>query len=1471
MVKHAPFYIKNKMSQAKRIEKFQEGTGKSGITQTNKLKFKVDGEDFELDEKSLTDQFDPFFQDLKQKGYAKEEDKSSWLNTYKTYVNQAKGGLYDLKSSGDKMLTFGYQGDAGALLGLDEEGNSISNRKLKDDNDRISYLNKGMGDFIVSAFGKNKAEAKTKEEQAKAKELDTYNNNQSLGFDTYSSGVGKSLYQADYAASPKTVLDDWWNKTDDSGRLAKLKQNFTDKMKRLNSLEFTDDAMFTKKYGRGLGKLREESRKYFDVDSGSLLGNYKTAGDYMALSNFFDTMGDDAGFYDKSIADGLTGKTDADGAGAVVAGNPVLKETGAGTFLNPTDNKIYSDKNGANPLTGLQGDKFYKDGSLFTGQYIDPNDYESGKFNGEYINGVQVDHNKFNEFRNELNKDKTKNLNLLQTIERQLVQGDAYHQRGTSYKLPNSYIGIDKIQDTTRESFLFKDEVGKVESVLGTNNIYNLGKNAITAQVIFKDDYDKFGRPNVYDKIRFVDPTTAKQESHIGKIKQDYATKKFYMVDKSGNRIKSASLQAQLNKIKFNQNGGPDDKFQLSFTPAESQNTIDKKFDRASGKTYTISNKMKDGGKIGKYVIGGIMSATNKPVQRIQANARDMKSALMSSNYDLSGLDKAELTGLGLDLASFATSLTGAGSVVSGGLGLAGTLTQLGTDIYRDGADLGDAGRFGMNLALDAASFIPGVGVASSAGKFAKTLKNLSKTALKGIQMGMVGTGASKAALLLYDVATTDKSLMDLTIDEQRTLVNGLQAIVGGSRMAGQRMATKKGENVNLIQTKQGPKSLTDQQASTINSATDKVAAAKKILGNNIELITGKNTQFKATINPLKMFSRPLKEKVDITTSSGNRVLKTKDDFGDSRYMNWLSDKVALRTPSLRVEGQTGKRMGAVGDYFRTTKKASTKPEKAPTPLFAKPVLALPPSSVKPGQKLLDEGTKPLQPKSDTIVDNTTTPTTGVGTKTLVNQKGKGTKSSISKRINKLNKNKKAGEQTVMFQKGGRINPLLMSNLGVEQLTKIDSTNPLVPNIKPIMLPKKVGGFNLNDGRPVVNFSGDYMSTVNDPTMKSTIAIQNTMQDPKQIQIRKNLIDNATIPQDAYGKDGRFYKNALSKDGIVGTQTTDKPAGPLGTLKGLGKGIDKLAASEIARALYTRKINSMVDTKVERPMMNAMQQVPVSVRGNFLAKNAYDTQANNLIASANRPATNDAAVNAAMNLQANTNAAGIRLQGEMMNNQALEQSRAQSLENDMNNAANRTDVANKNTQTLTAATQAERGAKNEKMLQMNRPITDYWQQANYEKKVDKQNDKQVNAAIANLDLQEKLGNDSVALQTEYNNVTDKLDIEKKRPIRNEGLIATLEADANRLLNKSNSMNINARRDALKASLVSSKQEGGKVSQREKLNTQLGKENIKIGNQYSKDLAKANRDNIEDTSKANAKASSDAMKNIQEMIKLALSR
>lgn len=145
-----------------------------------------------------------------------------------------------------------------------------------------------------------------------------------------------------------------------------------------------------------------------------------------------------------------------------------------------------------------------------------------------------------------------------------------------------------------------------------------------------------------------------------------------------------------------------------------------------------------------------------------------------------STIDKVRLGTAAADAISAAAAfIPGYGTVASGVLGIGSTLTNIGADIADESMSGWDvAGNALYGLGMDVVGLIPGMGATGKAAKIVRVLKPVSNLAMGTLQAyGMVHSADAFNKLM--------SNPSDMSADDWRNLVTGLQAISGGARYKG--------------------------------------------------------------------------------------------------------------------------------------------------------------------------------------------------------------------------------------------------------------------------------------------------------------------------------------------------------------------------------------------------------------------------------------------------------------------------------------------------------------------------------------------------------------------------------------------------------------------------------------------------------------------------------------------------------------
>lgn len=152
-----------------------------------------------------------------------------------------------------------------------------------------------------------------------------------------------------------------------------------------------------------------------------------------------------------------------------------------------------------------------------------------------------------------------------------------------------------------------------------------------------------------------------------------------------------------------------------------------------------------------------------------------------------STIDKIRLGTAAADAAAAAAAfIPGYGTVASGVLGIGSTLTNTFADIADESMSGWDvAGNALYGLGMDVVGLIPGLGATGKAAKIVRVLKPVSKLAMRTLQAyGMIHSADAFNKLM--------SNPSDMSADDWRNLVTGLQAISGEARYKGGKRAVSR-------------------------------------------------------------------------------------------------------------------------------------------------------------------------------------------------------------------------------------------------------------------------------------------------------------------------------------------------------------------------------------------------------------------------------------------------------------------------------------------------------------------------------------------------------------------------------------------------------------------------------------------------------------------------------------------------------
>lgn len=190
-----------------------------------------------------------------------------------------------------------------------------------------------------------------------------------------------------------------------------------------------------------------------------------------------------------------------------------------------------------------------------------------------------------------------------------------------------------------------------------------------------------------------------------------------------------------------------------------------------------------------------------------------------------STIDKVRLGTAAADAISAAAAfIPGYGTVASGVLGIGSTLTNIGADIADESMSGWDvAGNALYGLVMDVGGLIPGMGATGKAAKIFRVLKPVSKLAMRTLQAyGMVHSADAFNKLM--------SNPSDMSADDWRNLVAGLQAISGEARYKGGKRAVSRATTQRDVA---NVKTSTGRMATISKEDLDKLRETKGLKAQN--------------------------------------------------------------------------------------------------------------------------------------------------------------------------------------------------------------------------------------------------------------------------------------------------------------------------------------------------------------------------------------------------------------------------------------------------------------------------------------------------------------------------------------------------------------------------------------------------------------------------------------------------------------
>lgn len=750
------------------------------------------------------------------------------------------------------------------------------------------------------------------------------------------------------------------------------------------------------------------------------------------------------------------------------------------------------------------------------------------------------------------------------------------------------------------------------------------------------------------------------------------------------------------------------------------------------------------GGVPVRFQEGGVVRNT------VSSGLQDKQAASMSdvfSGESLSAADKADLAALALDVAGLAsTAVAGVGNVVGAVSGVGSTISTAIADYKRDDDwSWGDTGSLILNLGMDAATLVPGLG---SVAKGAKALKRIKKVA-PILHKTFTALGLTSALPALGKAVAGE----ELTINDWRLLANGLTAATGVGRNLAGRKYTQKAGSTEIAkplevtingETKKVLFKNNEVEGFNKLSKADKLAAVKTKLkeqfGDNItqaeiDAVKLPNTKW---YNPLTYKSSKVKEsKFKGRELTPETIEKIKENKFNSFQRGLIAEQANFRRGKIQdqlIENDTYLGLDNLGNP--TITKHDKIVEVTPKPLDYNKV-----SEASRNQTTTDLLNKVIKPSSSNeaslnsvLLENMTPFGT---TRPPVEASGRAGRTSKSKAEAINWKNSKEGQETVArnkqkqaeetakrkaaYRKGQEtrrknemgykdenknlskiikytnekvenVNEDKILNLLIEQeerLKKLSATNaqPYISKSKHSSKPKKVAKKKSKDIGDRIQKHGEG-GTMNFITQRNLlikerdryeIGSKEWIEANKKVKEFKN---GGVIKYDLGGALDPKYNFSLKpmNTTLPETFSTESQVN-LPTKSNLGT-LPLTTVSSLASAISKSRANNKIYDTLRKGLKPALINLPTdlnySIQGNEGVRQAYHKQASNLEGTTRKPLTSDASQQLAYNLEVAKNAAEARLQGDLANEQALQQSREKAFQVNANNLARREEAVNKN-------------------------------------------------------------------------------------------------------------------------------------------------------------------------------------------------
>lgn len=319
-------------------------------------------------------------------------------------------------------------------------------------------------------------------------------------------------------------------------------------------------------------------------------------------------------------------------------------------------------------------------------------------------------------------------------------------------------------------------------------------------------------------------------------------------------------------------------------------------YDRTKNKTKQETPKQENGGVL-MFQGGGLakwVEENKKKAQEAQQKEQNIQTKVKETgktrkqieagerkpSEDFSTIDKVRLsTAIADATAAAAAFVPGYGTAASGILGVGSTLTNVGTDIADDSMSAGDVIKnAAFGLGMDIVGLIPGWGAPGKAAKAVRILKPMSKVIMAYLQ----GQG-------LYQSLDSFGKLMsnpsDMSTEDWRNLITGLQAVGGIARYKGASKANKR--ELSRQQSATPYKTIVTESGNTVKLSPEQFNKVRKASGIDAqnralqEVAPGEKLGKEFITGKLNRLKHPLRQNPE----TGSGVDYDSQDWSKVRYL----------------------------------------------------------------------------------------------------------------------------------------------------------------------------------------------------------------------------------------------------------------------------------------------------------------------------------------------------------------------------------------------------------------------------------------------------------------------------------------------------------------------------------------------------------------------------------------------------------